>query len=112
MILTLKNDPIAHVPNTPQQEQDIERGTREFTNTFLKSIFRQIFQQDEESSLFGESHGGEMWRSLWVDQLAETCSGKTGIEPIIRDSLQQKVNPYFRQHMHNLHTTGGYNDII
>ncbi|MDP2194117.1 MAG: rod-binding protein [Alphaproteobacteria bacterium] len=112
MNITLKNDPIAHVPNTPQQEKDIERGTREFTNTFLKSIFRQVFQKDEESPLFGESHGGEMWRSLWVDQLAETCSGKTGIEPIIKRSLQQKVNPYFQENSTVLNTKGAYNEII
>jgi hypothetical protein len=91
-----------HIPNTPEQERDIEKSTKEFANIFLKMIFKQMFNSEEPSALFGDSHSGEIWKSMWVDTMSEACSGNSGIEPIIRESFQRKINPYY----HNLYKEG------
>ncbi|HCU06181.1 MAG TPA: hypothetical protein DIC42_01165 [Holosporales bacterium] len=89
------NTQVQHIPNTPEQERDIEKSTKEFANVFLKMIFREMFNSEEPSELFGDSHSGEIWKSMWVDTMSEACSGKSGIEPVIRASFQRKINPYY-----------------
>lgn len=104
-LVNLNTQQAKHIPNTPQQERDIAKGTKAFTNTFLEMVFKEMFNCDEPSELFGDSHSGEIWKSMWVGTLSKACSGKSGIEPVIRDSFQRKINPY-----HSNLNTGISND--
>lgn len=94
MSLINLNKHVQHIQNTPEQERDIEKGTKAFTDTFLKMVFKEMFNSEGPSELFGDTHSGEIWKSMWVDTMSEACSGKSAIEPIIRDSFQRKINPY------------------
>lgn len=75
--------------NTPTPEE-VKKASLEVSKMFLRTILKEVFNADEESALFGNSHAGTIWKSLFADTLAEACAGHTGIEAIIEKSLKSK----------------------
>jgi hypothetical protein len=80
-----------------KEQDDVKQTSLEFSKMFLKSAFKEMFNESQDSSYFGDSYGGQMWKSLYVEKIAELCAGRTGIEQMIEKSVAKKVNPYEQQ---------------
>jgi hypothetical protein len=76
------------------KEQELKSAGIEFEKMFLKPHFSQILNEEENSALFGESYGGKMWRSLFVEEIVNACAGRMGIDQMIQESIHKKTNPY------------------
>ena len=85
-------------PNVSTPEE-IKKASLEVSKMFLRTMLKEVFNADEESAMFGDSHAGTIWKSLYVDTLAEACAGHTGIEGIIEKSIKNKQYPQIEQNM-------------
>lgn len=82
-------------------EEGIKKATNEFTKMFLRTALSQMFNEDESSSYFGDSHAGQMWKHMWVDQLSDACVGHTGLEPSIEKAISRKIGAYKNRNEEN-----------
>lgn len=76
--------------NTAPTSEDIKKASLEVSKMFLRTILKNVLPSEEESALFGESHAGTLWKSMYVDTLADACAGHTGIEETIERSIRRK----------------------
>ena len=83
-------------PSTPEE---MKKASLEVSKMFLRTMLKEVFNADEESAMFGDSHAGTIWKSLYVDTLADACAGHTGIEGIIETSIKNKQYPQSEQNI-------------
>lgn len=75
-----------------KKEKEVDKAVLEISKMFTRSTFKSIFNEDEKSSIFGDTHASENWKFLFLNTMADTCAGHTGIEDSIRRSVSK--NPY------------------
>ncbi|CAO5678175.1 MAG: hypothetical protein NEHIOOID_00873 [Holosporales bacterium] len=75
-----------------KKEQEIDKAVADVSKMFTRSIFKSLFEEDEKSSLFGETHAGENWKYLFLNTMSDACSGRMGFEDQIKKSITK--NPY------------------
>ena len=76
-----------------QKADEVEKTSLEFVEMFFRTCLSQIFKEDnhENGGFFGEGHAAEMWKHLFINEIAKSTKGKTGLEEPIKKALIKKV---------------------
>ncbi|MBP9752407.1 MAG: rod-binding protein [Proteobacteria bacterium] len=89
--------PLKNVSFDHDNQDETKNAILEFSKMFLTSILKQMFNEDENSSLYGDSYGGQMWKSLYIEEIAKLSAHSIGISDMIEKSISKKINPYQKQ---------------
>jgi hypothetical protein len=91
--ITQKPSPDDQVKNHLKREADLEKATSEFSEMFFRTCLSQMFDEDrnEEGSFFGDGHAGQMWKYLFINEIAKSCNGKTGLEGPLKKALAKQA---------------------
>ncbi|CAO5678888.1 MAG: hypothetical protein HEEMFOPI_00428 [Holosporales bacterium] len=82
------------IHNRETNQNDTNAAALEFSKMFLTSVFKQMLNEEESSSLYGDSYGGQMWKSLYIEEIAKVSANNIGIKEIFEKSIEKKTNPY------------------
>lgn len=75
-----------------KKDQQVDKAVADVSKMFTRSIFKSLFEEDNKSSLFGETHAGENWKYIFLNTVSDVCSGRMGFEEQIKKNITK--NPY------------------
>lgn len=83
------------VEKKTKDENDLETACQEFSGMFFRTCLNSLFKEEnEEGSFFGEGHAGQMWKHIFINELATSCKGKTGLEEPLKRALAKHIYPH------------------
>lgn len=102
--MTQKLSLVDKVKNDLKREADLEKATSEFSEMFFRTCLSQMFDEDhtEEGSFFGEGHAGQMWKHLFINEIAKSCNGKTGLEGPLKKALAKQAYGNMQKNSQNI----------
>ena len=75
--------------NEEIENQKTIKAAEEFEAMYFSHVIKTLFAETEGSGLFGESHGGELLKSIWINTIAKASHSGLGISKKIAETLRK-----------------------
>lgn len=79
--------------NEEIENQKAINAAEEFETMYFSHVIKTLFAETEGSGLFGESHGGELLKSIWINTIAKASHSGLGISKKIAETLKKNKSP-------------------
>jgi hypothetical protein len=100
-------DKLMNVANAQFDEERVDKAASEFEEMMFGHLVKYMFETTEGSALWGEGHGADIMRSMFIDAIAKSGGAKSlNIKDSIKKSMYGNSSP-----QHDLQTMKGNLDV-
>ncbi len=93
--------------NEKLENEKAAKTADEFESLYFSHVIKALFAETEGSGLFGEGHGGELFKSIWINAVAQAAHSGLGISKKIKDALIKKAESSYKK----INNQGGFYDL-
>lgn len=87
-------DRLMNVANAQVDDARVDKTASEFEEMMFGHLVKYMFETTEGSALWGEGHGAEIMRSMFIDAIAKSGGASTlGIKASIKKNLYGNESP-------------------
>lgn len=87
-------DRLMNVANAQVDDARADKAAEEFEEMMFGHLVKYMFETTEGSALWGEGHGADIMRSMFIDAIAKSGGANTlGIKASIKKSLYGNESP-------------------
>lgn len=87
-------DRLLNITNSQVDEERADKAAIEFEEMMFGHLVKYMFETTEGSAIWGEGHGADIMRSMFIDAIAKSGGAKSlNIRNTVKKNLYQPVAP-------------------
>lgn len=87
-------DRLMNIANAEVDDERVDKAASEFEEMMFGHLVKYMFETTEGSALWGEGHGADIMRSMFIDAIAKSGGASTlGIKASIKKNLYGNTSP-------------------
>lgn len=85
-------DRLVNITNSQVDEERADKAAVEFEEMMFGHLVKYMFETTEGTAIWGEGHGADIMRSMFIDAIAKSGGAKTlNIQNTVKKNLYQPV---------------------